>query len=321
MSCPDLLQPLPILEKIWEELSMDFIEGLPLASGFNTILVVVNRLSKYAQFSALKHPFTVGDTLLSDCDRIFLSTFWRELFRLQGTVLHCTSAYHSQTDGKTEVLWCNTTFNSSTGTTPFQAIYGRDPPTLKPFRILDRIGAVAYCLKLPLESRKHRVFHVSQLKPAKGDQHIQPQPLLLNSHATHHTTQGLEVLVEWRDLPTTESTWELAKSILHVFPEFSLVDKVRVLMSYSHQHHFRSNGNLERQPDLKVEMPPLKTREAEDQATEQGLYKNQQNTLKGTARRIESHPLKGSLEPNPLLQIVIPTLLFYFHLSSWYTGS
>ncbi|CAA7411044.1 unnamed protein product [Spirodela intermedia] len=214
MSCPDLLQSLPILEKIWEELSMDFIEGLPLASGFNTILVVVNRLSKHAQFSALKHPFTVGDTLLSGCDRIFLSTFWRELFRLQGALLHCTSAYHSQTDSKTEVV--------------NRAIYGRDPPTLKPCRILDRIGAVAYCLKLPLESRKHRVFHVSQLKPAKGDQHIQPQPLLLNSEnqwkvdpeevtATHHTTQGLEVLVEWRDLPTTESTWELAKSILHVF--------------------------------------------------------------------------------------------------------
>jgi hypothetical protein len=40
---------------------MDFIEKLPKSSGYDTILVVVDRFTKYAHFIALKHPFTVAE--------------------------------------------------------------------------------------------------------------------------------------------------------------------------------------------------------------------------------------------------------------------
>jgi hypothetical protein len=53
-----LLQPLAIPDRIWTGISMDFIDGLPSSQGHNTIMVVVDCLSKFAHFVPLKHPYT-----------------------------------------------------------------------------------------------------------------------------------------------------------------------------------------------------------------------------------------------------------------------
>jgi hypothetical protein len=53
---PGLLQSLPIPQGAWQDLTMDFIEGLPKSKWCNSILVLVDRFSKYAHFSHLNIP-------------------------------------------------------------------------------------------------------------------------------------------------------------------------------------------------------------------------------------------------------------------------
>lgn len=118
---PGLLNPLPILENTWFDISMDFVDGLPLSNGKSSIMVVVDRLSKYGHFLAISHPYTAAGiaeiftkeifrlhgmprSIVSDRDRIFISKFWESFFSLQGTKLCRSSAYHPQSDGQTEVV-------------------------------------------------------------------------------------------------------------------------------------------------------------------------------------------------------------------------
>lgn len=348
---------------------MDFIDGLPLSKGVNSILVVVDRMSKYAHFIGLKHLYnatTVAGafmrkivhlhgfpaSIISDRDKVCLSHFWTELFRLHGTDLRSSTAYHPQTDGQTEIVnkgletylrcfvgdnpksraqwlaWAEFSYNTaphlSTKLSPFKIIYGREPPhvlrigrghaivdsveewlqerdaildelhltllksqnimkhaadlqgrdfTLEigeqvfvrlqpyrhqslprrlfeklaarfygPFEVIQKIGSVAYKLDLPVHSKIHPVFHVSQLKRSTGEApvssnfpsqltadlelKVEPEDLL----AVRTIQEGLEtrkhVLIKWKYLPTFEATWEDLDTLGEQFPTFNLEDKV-----------------------------------------------------------------------------------------------
>lgn len=100
---------------------MDFITGLPNSHGFTVIMVVVDCLSKYAHFVPMKADYNrksvaeafmsqivklhgIPKSIVSDRDKVFTSAFWQQLFKLQGTTLAMTSAYHPQSDGQPENL-------------------------------------------------------------------------------------------------------------------------------------------------------------------------------------------------------------------------
>jgi hypothetical protein len=363
VASPELLQPLTVPEEVWTDISMDFIDGLPPLQGKTTILVVVDRLTKYAHFCPLAHPYTaiivaqvfvdnivklhgIPQSIVSDRDKVFTSNFWKELFRLQGTQLRMSTAYHPQTDGQTEVVnrclenylrcfvgdkpkewtrwlswaewWYNTTYHSAIKMTPFEAVYGRAPPIIPtynarsssvdeldrtlqdrtkvlrilkdhlhaaqarmkqqadkhrserefevgdwvflrlqpyrqisvnvhpsnklsprfygPYKVLERIGYVAYRLDLPPESKIHPIFHVSCLKKklgervfcqqqlpditSMGDVRIQLTAILDRRMVKWHNKVVVKVLVQWAHLPKEDATWEPYETLKARFPEF-----------------------------------------------------------------------------------------------------
>ncbi|KAK2389125.1 hypothetical protein QL285_062745 [Trifolium repens] len=392
-----LLQPLPIPEQVWEDISMDFITGLPKSRGYEALLVVVDRLSKYAHFIPLKHPYTARSiaetfckeiirlhgiplTIVSDRDPIFMSSFWKEIFKMQGTQLKFSSAYHPESDGQTEVVnrcletylrcfisdqprtwvswvhwaeyWFNTTFHSSTEKTPFEIVYGRPPPTLTrwlqgetrveavqrdlidrdealrqlksqllraqekmkhradrkrtdrsyevgewvfvklrahrqksvvtrinaklaaryygPYPIVERVGAVAYKLKLPEGSKVHPVFHVSLLKKAVGEYQddeelpdmlegeqieiYEPENVLASRKVQQKGESIQQFLIKWKGKTAEEATWEEAIMLKSQFPKFSLeekaeeeeggIDRTHYVESPQHEElvYYRTNG-------------------------------------------------------------------------------
>jgi hypothetical protein len=98
------LQPLLIPPTIWKDLSMDYIIGLPKSGNKLVIMVVVDRLSKYAHFCAHFKLHGMPHSIVFYPDPTFTTNFWQELFKLQGTQLHLSTTYHPQTDGQTEVV-------------------------------------------------------------------------------------------------------------------------------------------------------------------------------------------------------------------------
>jgi hypothetical protein len=115
-----LLQPLNIPTWKWEDISMDFIVGLPpSAHKFNSIQIIIDWLTKSAYFIPV-HTYNraekyiklyiarilclhgVSKTIISDCGPQFVTRFWEQLHVSLGMHLIHNLAYHPQINGQTK---------------------------------------------------------------------------------------------------------------------------------------------------------------------------------------------------------------------------
>ena len=113
------------------------------------------------------------------------------------------------------------------------------PKFYKPFKVVDKEGVVAYKLELLVKAQIHNVFHVSQLKKVVGYiGQYSPLPSFSNQVATFEplailkrkmvkrdNIDDFQLLIHWKDLSSTEATWEFSSKMRKRFPQFSLEDK------------------------------------------------------------------------------------------------
>ncbi|GJY60640.1 retrotransposable element Tf2 [Tanacetum coccineum] len=157
-----LLQPLPIPNQIWQDISMDFVDSLPMSQGKSTNLVVVDKLSKQAHFIAVTHPYTakVG--------------------------LKFSAAYHPQTDRQTENIGTTQTFTVLLILLLVETVYGQPPLLHIPYMAKDSrvelvdktlivrekaIDMLKFNLKKAQDRMKVQTDKHRQLTVRKGKQH------------------------------------------------------------------------------------------------------------------------------------------------------
>ncbi|GKA17778.1 putative reverse transcriptase domain-containing protein [Tanacetum coccineum] len=310
---------LPLQPKIpewkWDNITMDFVTKLPKTSqGYDTIWVIVDRLTKSAIFTPMRETDPMDKlariylkevvtrhgipvSIICDRDPRFASNFWRSFQNALGTNFDMSTAYHPQTDRKSErtiqtlkdmLRACvnhlslvefsyNNSYHASIKAAPFEALYGRkcrspvcwtevgeaqilspeliqettekiiqikqrmqaardrqksyadlkrkpmefqvgdkvmlkvspwkgvvrfgkrgklNPRYVGPFKVLEKVGEVAYKLELPEElSRVHNTFHVSNLKKCHADE---PLAVLLDGlhldDKLHFVEEPLEIV-------------------------------------------------------------------------------------------------------------------------------
>lgn len=100
-----------------------------------------------------------------------------------------------------------------------------------PYEVVERVGAVAYKLKLPASSLVHPVFHVSQLKKSIGKHHLVIaelpdhlfqwsvlEKIIQQRSVSRGMQQKVQGLIKWSNIPSSLATWEDLEALQQQFP-------------------------------------------------------------------------------------------------------
>ncbi|GJS12443.1 putative reverse transcriptase domain-containing protein [Tanacetum coccineum] len=179
---------------------MDFITKLPkTSSGYDTIWVIGNRLTKSAHFLPMKEIDTIERLtrlylkevvlrhevpifIISDHDSRFTSRFWQSLLKALGTHLDMSTTYHlhsmvvnvdhlsagprleiaSSLAQRSSMKQLRRSSKSKAEFKPHGKLNSR---YIRPFKVLDKVGTISYKIELPQQlSKVHNTFYVSNLK-------------------------------------------------------------------------------------------------------------------------------------------------------------
>ncbi|GJT65177.1 reverse transcriptase [Tanacetum coccineum] len=226
-------------------ISLRLFQGLRQQCDISYLFVVVDRLTKYAHFIPLAHPFTtiqvaqvflgtvyklhgLQNTMVSDRDKVFLSNFWKELFKLLQVKLLMSTSYHPQTDGERQ---------RSQNRMKQHAHKNRSDRVLNvnDWSVCEDWTS---CLQIGIACHTHNVFHVSQLNLSKGTpKHTQVldlpscnkegllkvESIALLDRKMVKTKNARVVygLVQWENGTKEDATWELLEELYEKFPTFA----------------------------------------------------------------------------------------------------
>ncbi|KAI2647999.1 Transposon Tf2-9 polyprotein [Labeo rohita] len=252
-----LLQPLPIPQRPWSHLSIDFVTDLPPSQEFTTILVIIDRFSKSCLYG-------LPEDIVSDRGTQFTSQVWKAFCKQLDINVSLTSGYHPQSNGQVERLnqeigrylrsycsreqhrwseflpWAeyaqNSLTHSSTGLTPFQCVLGFQPPMFPWSGEPSSVPAVDDWIK-----RSERVWdsaHV-RLQRAVRNQEIQatrrrlPHPPYQPGQRVWLSTRDIKLRLPSRKLsPRYVGPFKILKRINEVTYQLELPPNYRISPSF-----------------------------------------------------------------------------------------